>query len=107
MFRVDSYRTATGRVPFQVWLDSIRDRGALSTIYVRLARARQGNLGDYRSVGDGVFELRIFVRPGYRIYFGLPSPAQVMLLTGGTKHTQWQDIRKAKALYAEYLERES
>lgn len=104
MFRVEYCRSKSGRFPFEIWMDSVKDRGAFEAIAARLARVRSGNLGDHKSLGDGVFELRVFARPGFRIYFGLPSPTVVMLLTGGIKHTQWQDIRKAKALYAEYVE---
>jgi len=107
VFTVESYRTDSGRLPFEIWLDSVKDRHAIEAIAVRLARVRDGNLGDHRSIGEGVFEFRIFAGTGYRIYFGLVSPTHVMLLTGGTKRTQRQDIRKAKALYADYLKRKS
>ncbi len=67
---IQRYVTPDGRVPFTEWLDSMRDRRARTTIKSRLDRVGQGNLGDCRSVGEGVFELRIDYGPGYRVYFG-------------------------------------
>ena len=67
---------------------------------------RLGNLGDYRSVGEGVNELRIFYGPGYRVYFGLEDNRVVLLLAGGTKDTQPRDIATAKSYWADYRSRE-
>lgn len=53
------YLTQDGQSPFDVWLCGLRDRSARARIRVRLDRVRLDNLGDYRSVGDGVYELRI------------------------------------------------
>lgn len=61
-----------------------------------------GNLGDYRSVGDGVFELRIKYGSGYRIYFGQIGLTIVLLLCGGDKSTQEKDIRLAKEYWGNY-----
>jgi putative addiction module killer protein len=62
----------------------------------RLQRVKFGNLGDYRSVGEGVCELKIDYGPGYRIYFGQIGLTIVLLLCGGDKSTQEQDILRAK-----------
>lgn len=64
---------------------------------------RLGNLGDCKSIGDGVFELRISFGPGYRVYFGQDGPKVVVLLCGGDKRSQKRDIAKAKLLWMEYL----
>lgn len=63
-----------------------------------------GNLGDHRSVGDGVFELRLDFGPGYRIYFGRIGHQVILLLTGGDKSSQTKDITKAKQYWNDYKE---
>ncbi len=68
---------------------------------------RLGNLGDYKSVGKGVYELRIDYDPGYRVYFRKIGLTIVLLLCGGDKSTQEQDIRKAQEYWRNYEERES
>jgi putative addiction module killer protein len=59
-----------GRKPFQEWIDSLNDYDAQARVLVRLERVRLGSLGDWKSVGEGVQELRITIGPGYRVYFG-------------------------------------
>ncbi len=87
---------STSRVPFAEWLNSLRDRRARVRTNSRLRRVGFGNLGDCRSVGEGVFELRIDYGPGYRVYFGQVGTTILLLLCGGDKSTQAEDIRKAK-----------
>ncbi|MGL5063194.1 MAG: type II toxin-antitoxin system RelE/ParE family toxin [Microcoleus sp.] len=99
---IQRYTTPDGRVPFSEWLDSLRDLKAKFKIDRRLDRVAAGNLGDYRSVGEGVCELRINYGPGYRIYFGQVEESIVLLLIGGDKSTQEQDIRKAKGYWTDY-----
>ncbi len=101
------YITPDGRIPFTDWLNSLRDSGARFRINSRLKRVGLGNLGDYKSVGAGVFELRIDYGPGYRIYFGQVGKTVVLLLCGGDKSTQARDIVKAKEYWADYEKRES
>jgi len=64
------YAEASGKRPFTDWIQSLRDAGVRNRIRARLDRVEEGNLGDCRSVGDGVRELRMFFGPGYRVYFG-------------------------------------
>lgn len=104
---IQNYLTIDGRSPFEEWLDSLRDIRAISQIDNRLRRVKLGNLGDYRSVGEGVFELRIDCGPGYRIYFGQVGKTIVLLLCGGDKSTQAQDIGKAKEYWKDYERREN
>jgi putative addiction module killer protein len=66
-------------------------------------RIESGNLGDYKSVGDGVMELRFDFGPGYRTYFGMEGKTLVLLLIGGDKGTQRKDIKRAQELWSEYL----
>jgi putative addiction module killer protein len=99
---IQNYQTADGRSPFEEWLDALRDRRAIDKIEKRLRRVESGNLGDYRSVGEGVCELRINYGPGYRVYFGQSGSTIVLLLCGGDKSTQEQDIEKAKEYWSDY-----
>jgi len=101
------YITSDGRVPFVEWLDSLRDTKAKTNINKRLDRVSLGNLGDYRSVGEGVCELRIDYGPGYRVYFGQIGSTIVLLLCGGDKSTQEQDIRRAIEYWTDYRRREN
>lgn len=65
----------------------------------RLLRIESGNLGDYKSIGEGVFELRFFFGSGYRIYFGFSGETVVLLLCGGDKSSQTKNIEKAKIIW--------
>jgi putative addiction module killer protein len=69
---------------------------------LRLERIEEGNLGKYKSVGSGVYELIIDVGPGYRVYFGKIGLQVVLLLCGGSKRFQQKDITKAKAYFLDY-----
>jgi putative addiction module killer protein len=102
---VVAFRTQDGRVPFEEWLDNLKDKRAAARVLARLARVRQGNLGDCKSVGEGVSELRVDYGPGYRVYFGRDGHTLVVLLCGGDKRTQERDIRQAKQSWREYKAR--
>lgn len=104
---IQRYITPDGKVPFSEWFDSLRDTNAQAKIISRLNRMTAGNLGDYRSVGEGVSELKINYGPGYRVYFGQIGSKIVLLLCGGDKSTQSKDIRKAKEYWADYEKREN
>lgn len=99
------YVTEDGRAPFSEWLASLRDIKTRAKIRVRLDRVSLGNLGDCRGVGDGVQELRIDYGPGYRVYFGQAGTAIVLLLCGGDKSTQANDIERVKRYWSEYRRR--
>ena len=99
------YQTEAGQKPFVRWLDNLQDRSAQLRILDRLARVAAGNLGDARSVGDGVAELRIDWGPGYRIYFARVGELVVLLLCAGNKRRQWRDIERAKAYFKDYKAR--
>jgi putative addiction module killer protein len=77
------FRDRDGGVPLENWLDELNDKRAVARVLARLARVRQGNLGDCKSVGEGVSELRVDYGPGYRIYFGQKGKTLVVLLCGG------------------------
>lgn len=80
------------------WFNRLRDENAKARINVRIRRLSLGNLGDVKTVGDGVRELRIDYGPGYRVYFVQRGDTLVILLCGGDKRTQEKDIRTAKHL---------
>jgi putative addiction module killer protein len=67
----------------------------------RIDRAATGNLGDAKSVGDGVSEMRLDVGAGYRVYFTIRNGAVVILLAGGDKSSQSADIRRAQKMAKE------
>ena len=80
------------------WFNSLRDRQARARIDVRIRRLSLGNPGDVKPVGEGVSELRIDYGPGYRVYFVQRGQTLVILLAGGDKQTQDQDIEIARKL---------
>jgi putative addiction module killer protein len=81
---------------YEKWFDSLRDRQARARIDIRVRRLSLGNPGDAKPVGEGVSELRIDYGPGYRVYFVQRADVLIVLLAGGDKRTQDQDIRIAK-----------
>ncbi len=83
---------------YEEWFASLRDRQAKARIDVRIRRLSLGNPGDVRPVGEGVSELRIDYGPGYRVYFIRRGQEFIILLAGGDKRTQDQDIRTARKL---------
>lgn len=79
----------------------LRDHIAKARVLVRIRAAEQGNFGDWKPVGDGISEMRIKVGPGYRVYFARRDKVLYLLLCGGDKSTQKQDIKRAKAMLKE------
>ena len=105
--KVLSYVTVEGHRPYRDWFNSLRNMSTQQIIDARLTRLEKGLLGDCRWVGQGVFELKIDVGPGYRIYLGKEGKKIVILLHGGDKSTQNKDIKKAQAYWVDYLRRSS
>jgi putative addiction module killer protein len=99
------YVTKDDDCPFALWLDSLRDRQARVRIKKRIDRVGLGNLGDFKPVGEGVMELRIDFGPGYRVYFAQIEATIVLLLCGGDKSTQEQDISRAKQYWMDFQAR--
>ena len=83
---------------YSEWFSELRDRAAKARIDIRIRRLSLGNPGDVKPVGSGISEMRIDYGPGYRIYFTQCGPALVILLAGGDKSTQENDIRTAHEL---------
>ena len=83
---------------YAAWFSTLRDRDAKTRIDIRIRRLSLGNPGDAKPIGDGVSELRIDHGPGYRVYFVQRGSVLVVLLAGGDKSTQSDDIARAIAL---------
>lgn len=83
------------------WFRRLRDKQARARINARIRRVSLGNPGNVRPVGEGVSELRIDYGPGYRVYFVRRGQYLAILLAGGDKSTQDQDIEKARNLARE------
>lgn len=87
---------------FSKWLLKLKDiRGKVSIIR-RIKRVREGNFGDHKSLGNQINELRITTGPGYRVYYTQQGSEIIVLLVGGDKSTQSNDIEKAKEIAKEY-----
>jgi len=102
VIEIRMYRLSNGVVPFDRWIAKLKDGRAKARILVQLDRLRLGLPGDWKSVGGGVFELRIAEGKGYRLYFGREGKSTVVLLCGGDKSTQDRDIELAKSYWRTY-----
>jgi putative addiction module killer protein len=83
---------------FKNWIRNLKDRTARSIINARIRRVSLGNKGDTKYIGDGVSELRIDYGPGYRVYYYSVNQEIIILLCGGDKSTQHNDIENAKQI---------
>ncbi|RKT45256.1 type II toxin-antitoxin system RelE/ParE family toxin [Thiocapsa rosea] len=90
---------------FDRWLRDLRDTRARAKVAARIKRLSPGHPGDVKPVGEGVSEMRIPYGPGYRVYYITKGPIVVVLLCGGDKSTQSNDIEQAKAIAAQWKER--
>lgn len=101
---IRKYRLKNGEIPFDSWLQNLRDIRAKARVLIRLKRIEMGNFGDSKSVGEGVNELRISEGQGYRVYYGQQGTEVVILLCGGNKSSQQKDIKLAKEYWSNYCE---
>ena len=101
------YQTKTGKVPYWDFLKRLKEAKIRAAIDLRVARAATGNFGDHSSVGNGLFELRLHLGPGFRVYYGLDGDTFVVVATAGEKKTQPKDIKSAKVFWEDYLKRKS
>lgn len=99
---ISLYLRPDGSCPFVRWLEGLRDRQARAKIRQSLDRIELGNMGDFKSVGKGVLELRINYGPGYRVYFARAGQQIVLLLCGGDKKTQNKDILRAQQYWIDF-----
>ena len=99
---IRKYRCASGVIPYDRWIAKLRDGRARARILIQVDRLKLGLPGDWKPVGEGVFELRIFEDKGYRVYFVREGRTRVILLCGGDKSTQVRDIELAKVYWSDY-----
>jgi putative addiction module killer protein len=83
---------------FDAWLAGLKDKVGRARIVHRIRSAEHGNFGDCETVGEGVFEMRVHVGPGYRAYFTRRADVVYLLLLGGAKSSQKRDIKRAIAM---------
>ena len=104
--RVVAYKqhmvTVTRTEEYASWFRKLRDARAKAKILTRIDRLLDGNAGDVAPIGDGLSELRIHYGPGYRVYFANRGSTLILLLMGGDKDSQQQDIETAKRPAQEY-----
>lgn len=91
-----------GDSPFEKWYSSIKDQSIRRRILVRIKRLELGNFGDWKNLGEGVYEIRMTFGSGYRVYFARQGDKMVIILGGGDKSTQTKDITNAKTLWRVY-----
>ena len=104
MIEVREYIAADGSCPYAKWFNSINAEAA-AMVAIATTRISQGNLSNIKSLGAGLHEYRIDFGPGYRIYFGRDGQQLIILLGGGTKKRQQNDIESALDLWKEYKSR--
>lgn len=99
---LEIYQNTNSKEPIIEWLESIKDITTKARIKNRLRRMELGILGDYKSIGSGLFELRLKFGSGYRVYFGEIDNKIILLLCGGDKSSQTKDIKKAKEYWQDH-----
>jgi len=102
-YEIRVFRSRSGECPYVDWLDS-RDWKTRERILSRVARLKWGQFGDFKALEGGIFELRLFFGPGYRVYFGEHRGTIILILSGGDKSNQSKDIKSARAYWKTYLE---
>ncbi len=103
---IRTYVDERDRAPFEEWLVDL-DRHAQAKVVIALSRLERGNTSNVEAVGEGVAELKLNWGPGYRVYFGQDGTTLVILVCGGTKARQSQDIATAKVRWADYKARKA
>jgi putative addiction module killer protein len=106
MYQIKHYITSDAQDVFAQWLHKLKDMTAKIAIARRSNRIEQGNFGDHKFCRDGVWELRIDVGAGYRVYYAMAGSLVVLLLCGGDKRTQDADIARACLLWQDWQRRQ-
>ncbi len=107
MYELRHYITLDGKDPYLLWLNRMRDVKARIAVDRRVNRIELGNFGDHKFCRDGVWELRIDVGAGYRIYYAIADNKVVLLLCGGDKRKQDDDISTAVKYWIDWQRRAS
>jgi putative addiction module killer protein len=105
-YQIEHYLSAGEHKDLYIdWLQRLRDSQAKVAVVRRVTRIELGNFGDHKFCRDGVWELRIDVGPGYRVYYALSGHRVVLLLCGGDKRTQGEDIARAVGYWQDWQRR--
>jgi putative addiction module killer protein len=88
-------------IAYAEWFDRVRDRQARARIDVRVRRLGMGNPGQHRVLTGGVVEMKIDYGPGYRVYYTSRGSELILLLIGGDKSSQHEDIQAALRMVKE------
>ena len=106
MYEIQHYLTpGDERDLYVAWLGKLKDTTAKVSVVRRVTRIEQGNFGDHKFCRDGVWELRIDVGAGYRVYYAIEGKQVVLLLCGGDKRTQDADIKRACEYWLDWQRR--
>jgi putative addiction module killer protein len=105
VIEIRHYVNRAGKDVFDDWLTELADAKAQAKVAVRINRLAAGNFGDCKSLRQGLYELRIDWGPGYRVYYAMLGRVCVLLLCGGDKRKQSQDIERALQYFKDYRER--
>ena len=105
MYEIRHYLTENEKDVYMDWRRKLRDMNAKIAVDRRINRIELGNFGDHRFCRDGVWELRVDVGPGYRIYYAIAGTQIVLLLCGGDKRAQDADINRACKFWADWQKR--
>lgn len=108
-YQIEAYSTEAGKVPFEIWVTSLRDAKAKLAIFARVERATVGDFGDWKPIigAKGVFEMRIHYAQGFRVFYTVIGQKVVLLLAGSSKRDQEKTIAKAKEYLDDYNKRQS
>ena len=106
-FELKDYETPDGRCPYQEWYSELVKKDLRSAVALekRIRRLEQGLLGDYKEIEEGILELRIHLGQGFRLYVRQIGKTMMLLLVGGEKSNQEQDIRNAFKYWYEFKSR--
>lgn len=107
LWDVFEYTAVSGKTPFSNWLSKLKDKKGKQIIFLRLRRLYLGNFGDCQPIDGGVFELRIHYGPGYRLYFGRHQNQIILILCGGDKASQRNDIARAEYFWSDFKRRKN
>jgi len=102
MVDIRKYRDTHGRVPFDDWINGLRDIRAKQRLQVRIKRLSLGLEGDWKSISNGIREMRVTEGKGYRLYYSWIDETTVLLLCGGGKSTQKHDVKDAIRYLRDY-----
>jgi putative addiction module killer protein len=106
VYEIRHYVTPERKDVYMEWHRQLRDTKARIAVDRRINRIELGNFGDHKFCRDGVWELRIDVGPGYRVYYAIAGTEIVLLLCGGDKRTQDSDINRACAHWLDWQRRQ-